>query len=164
MQAAITGHLVFSTVHTKDTIGTIFRLLDLGVEPYLVAQGLHIVLAQRLVRKLCQYCKKAVTPTPQQLAVLADADAAANPPAKIFVPFGCPRCLGTGYSGRQAFFELLVVTDQMRNVILRNGSLHEIQAAANAGKFVRLQQAAYQLVTEGISPYEEVERMVGRER
>src|SRR5204863_3377042 len=70
MQAAITGHLVFSTVHTKDTIGTIFRLLDLGVEPYLIAQGLHIVLAQRLVRQLCAYCKKATTPTAEQKAAM----------------------------------------------------------------------------------------------
>src|SRR5438094_493150 len=70
LQAAITGHLVFSTVHSKDTIGTIFRLLDLGVEPYLIAQGLHIVLAQRLVRQLCPYCKKPVTPTDEQKAAM----------------------------------------------------------------------------------------------
>src|SRR4029434_9140595 len=66
MQAAITGHLVFSTVHTKDAFGTVFRLLDLGVEPYLLAQGLHVVLAQRLVRQLCPFCKKKNPITPEQ--------------------------------------------------------------------------------------------------
>src|SRR4029078_3237005 len=104
VRRAITWHLLLSTVHTKDTIGTIFRLLDLGVEPYLIAQGLHLVLAQRLVRQLCPYCKKPVRPTAEQAARLPDGGKGIN---KIYVPGGCPRCLSTGYSGRRAFFELL---------------------------------------------------------
>src|SRR5436190_19891381 len=111
MQAAITGHLVFSTVHTKDTIGTIFRLLDLGVEPYLIAQGLHVVLAQRLVRQLCPHCKQAEAPTPEQAAKLATT---VGKLAQVYVPRGCPRCLNTGFSGRRGFFELLSATDQLR--------------------------------------------------
>lgn len=161
MQAAITGHLVFSTVHTKDTIGTIFRLLDLGVEPYLVGQGLHLVLAQRLVRRLCPYCKKPANPTPEQRAVMGEM--AANL-VKIFVPHGCQRCLGTGFSGRQAFFELLRVNDELRDLILRSPTMQEIQAILNKGRFVKLQHSAYELVVQGISPFEEVERMVGREK
>ena len=161
MQAAITGHLVFSTVHTKDTIGTIFRLLDLGVEPYLVAQGLHVVLAQRLVRRLCPYCKKPVNPTPEQRAAKGEAGAAVN---KIYIPNGCMRCLGTGYAGRQAFFELLRVTDSLRDVILRSPTLHDIQAMISQAKFVTLKQSAYQLVADGSAPFDEVERIAGRER
>ncbi len=161
MQAAITGHLVFSTVHTKDTVGTIFRLLDLGVEPYLVAQGLHIVLAQRLVRRLCPYCKKPTNPTPDQQQALGDANVKA---AKIFVPKGCARCLGTGFAGRQAFFELMVVKDALRDVILRNPTMHDIATAINTGKFLKLSHAAYKLVADGTSPFDEVERIVGRER
>jgi len=75
MQAAITGHLVFSTVHTRDTVGTIFRLRDLGVEPYMLGQGLQLVIAQRLVRQLCPFCKQAVTPTLKQLQTLGPANA-----------------------------------------------------------------------------------------
>jgi general secretion pathway protein E len=161
MQAAITGHLVFSTVHTKDTVGTIFRLLDLGVEPYLVAQGLHVVLAQRLARRLCPYCKKPINPSPDQRRAMGEAGAKVS---KIYGPKGCIRCLGTGYSGRQAFFELLVVTDVLRDVVLRNPSMMDIQTAISGGKFVKLAQAAYQLVADGTSPFDEIERIVGRER
>ncbi len=161
MQAAITGHLVFSTVHTKDTIGTIFRLLDLGVEPYLVAQGLHVVLAQRLARRLCPYCKKPINPSPEQRTSMGEVGANV---VKIFAPRGCARCLGTGYAGRQAFFELLVVNDALRDVILSNPSMQDIQNAIVKGKFVRLQQAAYRLVADGTCPFDEIERIVGRDR
>lgn len=161
MQAAITGHLVFSTVHTKDTVGTIFRMLDLGVEPYLVAQGLHVVLAQRLARRLCPYCKKPVNPTSEQRTAMGDAG---KDVVKIFAPRGCVKCLGTGFFGRQAFFELLVVKDELRDVILANPSMQDIQNAIYKGKFIKLQQAAYRLVAEGTSPFDEIERIVGRDR
>lgn len=159
MQAAITGHLVFSTLHTKDAIGSIFRLIDLGVEPYLVAQGLHVVLAQRLVRRLCPYCKRPVNVTPEQRQIMGDI--AANV-AKIYVPKGCIRCLGTGYAGRQAFYEMLTVNDALRDVILKTPNMQEISAAMAGQKFVKLQQAAYQLVTDGTSPFDEVQSVVGR--
>jgi type II secretory ATPase GspE/PulE/Tfp pilus assembly ATPase PilB-like protein len=159
MQAAITGHLVFSTLHTKDSVGSIFRLLDLGVEPYLVAQALHVVLAQRLVRRLCPYCKKPVTATAEQKQLMGAAGANVS---KIYVPKGCMRCLGTGYAGRQAFYEMLTVNDQLRDVILNNPSMQAISAALSDQKFVSLQQAAYQLVAEGVSPFDEVQSVVGR--
>ena len=160
MQAAITGHLVFSTIHTKDTIGTIFRLLDLGVEPYLIAQGLHVALAQRLVRKLCPYCKRPVSPTPKQRAAMGKI---AEKVDKIYIRHGCARCLGTGFAGRQAFFELLRFNDKLRDVILREPSIQEIQAALIDTKFTPLSQNAYQLVASGVSPFDEVERIIGRE-
>ena len=108
MQAAITGHLVFSTVHSRDSIGTIFRLLDLGLEPYLVASGLQLVLAQRLVRQLCPACKVPTKPTPEQLAKMGQAGEGVE---KIYTPRGCPRCVGTGYAGRRGVFELLKVSE-----------------------------------------------------
>jgi general secretion pathway protein E len=159
MQAAITGHLVFSTVHTTNTIGSIFRLLDLGVEPYLVAQGLHLVLAQRLVRQLCQYCKRPSKPTAEQLLRMGDAG---KELAQVFVPKGCPRCLGTGYAGRRAFFELLRTTDELRDVITTTRTMEEIKRVLNDGKFVRLEQAGYQLVAEGAASLEEIEAAVGK--
>ncbi|HWP40584.1 MAG TPA: ATPase, T2SS/T4P/T4SS family [Tepidisphaeraceae bacterium] len=160
MQAAITGHLVFSTVHTKDTVGTIFRLLDLGIEPYMVAQGLHVVLAQRLIRKLCPYCKKPVNPLPEQRQAMGEIGARVQ---KIYQPVGCARCLGTGFSGRQAFFELLRVNDALRDVILRNPTMQEIQAVLGKGRFVTLRQSAYQLVAAGVTPFEEVDRIASRD-
>jgi len=159
MQAAITGHLVFSTVHTKDTVGTIFRLLDLGVEPYLVAQGLHIVLAQRLVRQLCPFCKKPTKPTDEQLQQMGPAGENVQ---KIFVPGGCPKCLGTGFSGRRAFFEMMRNNDELRDVILKAPTMQEIAAVLAKQKFIRLSHSGYQLVADGVVNFAEIDRAVGR--
>lgn len=160
MQAAITGHLVFSTVHTTSTIGTIFRLLDLGVEPYLVAQGLHVVIAQRLVRQLCRYCKKPVKPTPDERSRMGEAGKGVE---QIYVPRGCPRCLGTGFAGRRAFFEMLRTTDELRDVIVSpNRTTEEIKRVLGGSKFVTLEQAGYQLVAEGVSSIDEIDQAVGK--
>jgi type II secretory ATPase GspE/PulE/Tfp pilus assembly ATPase PilB-like protein len=159
MQAAITGHLVFSTVHTTSTVGTVFRLLDLGVEPYLVAQGLHLVLAQRLVRQLCPYCKKAVRPTPEQLARMPNEGQGVT---KIYVPNGCARCLSTGFSGRRAFFELLRTTDELREVIVRNPTMTDVNNALQSTRFEKLQQTGMQLVADGVVSFEEIDKAVGR--
>jgi type II secretory ATPase GspE/PulE/Tfp pilus assembly ATPase PilB-like protein len=158
MQAAMTGHLVFSTVHAKDTIGTVFRLLDLGVEPFLVASGLHVVISQRLVRQLCPYCKKQLTPTPQQLARMGEAAANVR---RIYAPVGCQRCLGTGYAGRRAIFELLRTSEKLREIILKSPSVSDIQSALAGGRFARLTHSGYVLVAQGITSMEEVERLVG---
>lgn len=159
MQAAITGHLVFSTLHTKDTIGTVFRLLDLGVEPYLVAQALHVVLAQRLVRKLCPHCRRVVQPTEQQVQKMGKW---AEGVKQIYEPRGCPRCLGTGHIGRRAVFELLSTTDEMRSAILKNPSVEDIRKTLEGTPFMRLRDHGYQLVAEGICAFDEIERAVGR--
>jgi general secretion pathway protein E len=159
MQAAITGHLVFSTVHTTSTVGTIFRLLDLGVEPYLIAQGLHLVLAQRLVRQLCPYCKKPTKPTPEQLAKMPNHGEGVK---QIFVPVGCKRCLSTGFSGRRAFFELLRTTDELRDAIVKSPTMADINKTLANTRFEKLQQTGYQLVADGTVPFDEIERAVGR--
>ncbi len=160
MQAAITGHLVFSTLHTKDTIGTVYRLLDLGVEPFLLAQGLQLVLAQRLVRQLCPNCKKAITPTPEQITRMGDAGQNVK---KIYTHRGCRKCLRTGYQGRRAVFEMLQTSDALRDAIARNATMAEItQAAANGQNFLKLLHNGYQLVAEGVVSIEEIERTIGR--
>jgi general secretion pathway protein E len=159
MQASITGHLVFSTVHTKDTIGTVFRLLDLGVEPYLLAQGIQVVVAQRLVRQLCPVCKMSRPITPEQRAKMGPAGQDA---VLTWVPRGCGRCLGTGYAGRRAFFEMLSVDQGLREAISRSPSLREINEALSGTPFRRLNQAGFQLVAQGVVPFEEIERAVGR--
>jgi type II secretory ATPase GspE/PulE/Tfp pilus assembly ATPase PilB-like protein len=160
MQAAITGHMVFSTVHTRDTIGTVFRLRDLGVEPYLMGQGLQLVIAQRLVRQLCPFCKKAVAATPRQREALGSANSGVQ---QLFKPVGCVRCLNTGHSGRRAYFELLVSNERLADAILTNPSRHEIINMLGASNFVSLRQSAYQLVADGFVAFDEVEHDLGVE-
>jgi type II secretory ATPase GspE/PulE/Tfp pilus assembly ATPase PilB-like protein len=158
MQAAITGHLVFSTVHAQNTTGTIFRLLDLGAEPYLVSQALHLVLAQRLVRQLCPACKQAVAPTAEQLKKMGPASANVK---RIFEPRGCVRCLNTGFSGRRAIFELLTATDELRDLITKTPTAAQIYSALSSTPFQRLQTSGFDLVARGIAPFAEVDRIVG---
>ncbi len=158
MQAAMTGHLVYTTVHAKDSIGAIFRLLDLGVEAYLVANALDIILAQRLIRVLCEHCKKAVKPTPAQNMKMGKALGGVP---QIHVPTGCKHCLRTGFLGRRAAFELLDFTEQMRDVILENPTIHRIHEIAKQGLYTSLQQFGFQLVAEGITSLDEIERVSG---
>ena len=159
MQASITGHLVFSTVHTKDTVGALFRLLDLGVEPYLLAQGLQVIVAQRLVRKLCPHCKLAKPITPQQAAKMGSM---AEGITATYIPIGCQKCLGTGYAGRRGFFELLTATDALREAISHNPNIKDVTAALADTPFRKLSQAGYELVADGSVPFDEVEKAVGR--
>lgn len=158
MQAAMTGHLVYTTVHSKDSIGAIFRLLDLGVEAYLVANALNVILAQRLVRVLCESCKKAVKPTPtQNLKMGHQLDGV----PKIYAPTGCKRCLRTGFIGRRALFELLEVNDATRDVILKTPTIQGIREIATQGLFMTLQQFGFHLVAQGVTSMDEIERVSG---
>jgi type II secretory ATPase GspE/PulE/Tfp pilus assembly ATPase PilB-like protein len=160
MQAAMTGHLVYTTVHSKDTIGAVFRLLDLGVEGYLVANALDVILAQRLVRVLCPTCKKAVNPTPSQNLKMGKL---LEGVPQIYVPTGCRRCLKTGYLGRRAVFELLDFNQQMRDVVLETPTIHKIHEIAKQGLFMTLQQFGFQLVSQGATAFDEIERVAGSE-
>jgi general secretion pathway protein E len=160
MQAAMTGHLVYTTVHSKDTIGAIFRLLDLGVEAYLVANALDIILAQRLVRVLCPRCKKAVNPTPAQNLKMGKL---LEGVPQIFVPAGCTRCLRTGFMGRRALFELLEVNEQIRDVVLETPTIQKIHEIARQGLFMTLRQFGFQLVAQGVTAFDEIERVTGSE-
>jgi general secretion pathway protein E len=159
MQASITGHLVFSTVHTKDSAGTIFRLLDLGVEPYMISQGLHMVIAQRLVRTLCPHCKRAVPVTPAIIKTLGERHASIM---RVYEPIGCKACLGTGHIGRRAIFELMIFDEQLRSVIARTPTIPEIQDALKNTQFVKLMDNGYDLVAKGLVSISEVERTVGK--
>ncbi len=158
MQAAMTGHLVYTTVHAKDSIGAIFRLLDLGVEAYLVANALDLILAQRLIRVLCDACKKPVTTTPAQnmkMGRLMDGV------PRIYVPGGCRRCLRTGFHGRRGIFELLEFNQPMRDVVLESPTIHKIHEIAKQGLFMTLQQFGFQLVAQGITSFDEIDRVAG---
>ncbi len=158
MQAAMTGHLVFSTVHAKDTVAAIFRLLDLRVEPYLVANSVSLVLAQRLVRTLCPYCKAEI-PVPPGLA--SRMGRYGKGVTKSCTPVGCKNCLKTGFRGREALFELLDVSDDLRDIILSNPNIAAMKKIINEGQFTTLAEFGWKLVAEGRTSVEEVDRVAG---
>jgi len=158
MQAANSGHNVLTTVHAKDTIGVVFRLLDLGVEPYLVGSTLNLILAQRLIRTLCPHCKVERNAKPSEIIKLGKSVEGAP---KLAEPAGCDQCFGTGYIGRRAIFELLEVTDDVRDVILRDPNIASIKKAVEMTVFTPLKQAAFDLVMAGETSMGEVQRVVG---
>jgi general secretion pathway protein E len=160
MQAAMTGHLVYSTVHSKDSIGAIFRLLDLGVESYLVANAINLIIAQRLIRLLCDNCKKGIVPTPAQTMRMGRSIEGV---ARIYSPQACTMCLGTGFVGRRALFELLEFNDQLRDVVLKKPTISEIRSVLSQGLFMSLQQYGYQLVAQGLTCVEEIDRVATSE-
>lgn len=158
MQAAMTGHVVFSTVHARDTISAVFRLLDLGAEPYLVANALDLVLAQRLVRVLCENCKTAVPLTPGQITRMGKGYVTG---AKTYHAVGCVRCLRTGFKGRRAIFELLDFNTELRDIVLKQPSVQAMRKVIEAGLFTTLSQSAYRLVCDGVTPIDEAEKVAG---
>ncbi len=159
MQATMTGHLVLSTVHAQDTISTVFRLLDLGADPNLVASSLNIVLAQRLVRVLCTHCRKRRTPTPDERKRMGSLA-----PDFIYEATGCARCLGTGYFGRRALFEMLEINERLKDVMLQKPTLLALKAAAKTPGFVTLRADGYRLIAQGVTTKSEVDRVIGLER
>ncbi len=165
MQAAMTGHLVFSTVHAKDTVAAIFRLLDLGVEPYLVANALDLVLAQRLVRVLCTNCRREVPLSPGESSklggILSKHSGSSNTANHVYTPTGCARCLRTGYVGRRAIFELLEFNDALRDIVLQEPSIQAIKKVIEADLFTTLRTFGLRLAAQGLTSLEEVNQVAG---
>ncbi|GIW76438.1 MAG: hypothetical protein KatS3mg104_1501 [Phycisphaerae bacterium] len=157
MQAAMTGHLVFSTVHSRDTLGSVFRLLDLGIEPFQITSGLNLLLAQRLVRTLCPYCKQPAAPTEEQLREMGEPYKDLE---RIYRAVGCQKCLGTGYAGRRGVFELMTIDDRIRSAITRNNQGEIMQALAQS-RFQNLKMHGFSLVAEGVTTFDEVDRVIG---
>jgi len=129
IQASLTGHLVFSTLHTNDAPGAVARLLDLGIEPYLVSSSLLAVLAQRLVRRICQNCKESYEPDPQIIEQL-NISGLIKPGAPLWRGRGCDECLNTGYHGRTGIYELMMIDDDVRGQIQRHDSAAVMKASA----------------------------------
>jgi len=153
VQASLTGHLVFSTLHTNDAAGACTRLVDMGVEPYLVASSLEAVLAQRLVRVLCKQCKQPdISPTIQVFKVKLGIPAETT----IYRSVGCRDCRNTGFHGRQAIFEWMDTDNEIRQLILKNASSDEIRNAARKGGMRMLAEDGWRLVRMGVTTVEEV--------
>jgi general secretion pathway protein E len=156
IQASLTGHLVFSTLHTNDAPGAITRLQDMGVEGYLVASVLEGVLAQRLVRRICPACRVPDTPSKADLDALG-VDAAAD--AVLFRGKGCEDCRGTGYRGRSGIYELFVIDEDARSLILKRASTRDIRHHAMARGMVTLRMDGWKRACEGVTTVEEILRV-----
>ena len=152
-QAALTGHLVFSTLHTNDAPSAVTRLVNLGVEPYLVAATLRGVLAQRLVRKVCSHCKAKVEPDERLAATIK---AAGGDPESVWQGTGCSRCRSTGYAGRIGIFELLVPDAEMLEAIARGDSLQSLRVRLADSGFHTLREDGWEKVAAGLTTPEEV--------
>jgi general secretion pathway protein E len=153
VQASLTGHLVFSTLHTNDAPGALTRLVDMGVEPYLVASSLEAVLAQRLVRVLCKHCKQ---PDNSGTAQAFKAKLGIPADKTIYKSVGCRECRNTGFFGRHAIFEWMDTDEAIRRLILENASTDLISAAARKGGMRTLAEDGWRLVAAGVTTVEEV--------
>ena len=169
IQAALTGHLVLSTLHTNDAAGAVTRLVDMGIEPFLVSSSLIAIMAQRLVRVLCQKCKEAYKPTENELALIGITPP--SPPlikggmggGAFFKKVGCDECLGTGYLGRTGIYELLEVDDDIRRVILQGGDSRSVRAEADKKGMKGMMADGADKVIQGITSVEEVLRVIQEE-
>jgi type II secretion system protein E len=156
IQASLTGHLVFSTLHTNDAPTALTRLVDMGIEPYLVASSLEAVVAQRLVRVICPQCKeqlstREVMPLRQRFGNVL--------PGSLYKGQGCTHCQGTGYRGRVGIFEMMVVTDDIRSLILENASARELRRVASRQGTTSLREDGFRHLSEGRTTIEEILRV-----
>ena len=156
VQASLTGHLVLATLHTNDAAGAVTRLVDMGVEPFLLASSLLGVLAQRLVRRLCRQCHRPYTPDSAEQTVISYGK---KPPAQIYAPVGCPACNWTGYSGRSGIYELLKVDDEVRRMIHDVEAEHSLRLYGAEHGMVSLREDGMRWVAAGETALEEVLRV-----
>ena len=157
IQAALTGHMVFSTLHTNDSPATVTRLRDMGVQPFLITATVEAILAQRLVRRICGECKEEYVPDAETLADLeltSDQVAGKN----FFRGRGCDKCSGSGYKGRLGLYELLIMTDELRDLVVRNASTEEIRDLARKAGMVTLRDSGMENMFLGHTTADEVIR------
>ncbi|MBX4189819.1 GspE/PulE family protein [Candidatus Parcubacteria bacterium] len=169
LQAALTGHLVLSTIHTNDSAGTVPRLIDLKINPQVIAPAIHVAMAQRLVRKLCPQCKKEEElqeinskKITELLTPIKDTfKLSLSLPIKVYGPVGCKECNNTGYKGRTGVYEAFIITPELERLILSSPSISGIQALAVSQGMITMLQDAYLKLLEGVTSIEEIERILG---
>jgi general secretion pathway protein E len=159
IQSSLTGHLVFSTLHTNDAAGAVTRLLDLGVEPYLVSSSLIAIIAQRLVRKICPECRQPAQPTAQELSELGLGAAADNRDAHFYVGKGCDRCFQTGYRGRTGIYEVMLIGEKIQDLIYRRETAGVIKKIALEAGMQTLRMDGARKVLAGVTTVSEVLRV-----
>jgi len=167
---ALTGHLVFSTLHTNDAAGAIPRLIDLGIKPPFIASSTNLIIAQRLIRRLCPDCKEAYKPSSEIIESAKKIFSLVSPKSGFDIPKdisvfykakGCPKCHGLGYKGRIGVFELFTIGEEIEKLILKSASSYEIQAKAMEEGMVTLLQDGMLKTVEGITSLEEIQRIIG---
>ena len=159
VQSALTGHLVFSTLHTNDAPGAVTRLFDMGVEPFLLSSVLRGVVAQRLVRMLCPHCREAYLPDGQELEKLGAARSAYRPGQPLYRAKGCPDCLDTGYRGRMAIYEIMPVSDALKRLIVDKADANVLGACALSEAMRNLRHDGMLKVIAGLTSLTEVARV-----
>jgi len=158
IKAALTGHLVLSTLHTNTASGSVVRLINMGVEPFLIASSVILVIAQRLVRKLCPECRKPYVPLPEVAERYGLFDKNRNI-STLYKPGGCKRCMNSGYSGRSAIIECMRITPAIKDLLFKRAQEYEIENVAVQEGMVTLRENGIENVKEGITPLEEVLRI-----
>jgi len=159
IQASLTGHLVFATLHTNDALSAILRLQDMGLEPYLVASSLNMVQAQRLVRRLCPHCREPRPVTPEDWTMLEVISEDYPEVTEIYDARGCDQCMDTGYAGRIAIYEMAYVSEAMRNAIHEGKGLPAMRRIAKKENMITLRQDVARHVAAGVTSIEEVLRV-----
>ena len=158
IKASLTGHLVLSTLHTNDAPSTINRLLNMGVEPFLVASSVNIIVAQRLARRICADCREPVKLSPEVLVNVGLPEAEAKH-TEVFYGKGCNKCSGTGYRGRVALYECMVMTEELKDFVLNGASSAEIKREAVRGNMETLRASGLRFLKDGVTTVEEVLRV-----
>ena len=161
IQASLTGHLVFSTLHTNSAAGALPRLLDMEAEPFLLASSMTCIVAQRVVRKICDQCKETFDPAPEVVADIKNYLGDLAPPGtfKLYRGRKCEVCNDTGYQGRIGIFEVLPVTEKIGRLILEHKPAVDIEKAAEGSGMILMKQDGYLKALEGITALEEVLRV-----
>ena len=165
IRAALTGHLVFSTMHTRHSVGAASRLIDMGIEPHLILASLNGVMAQRLVRLVCQTCREPDAPAGKPFAALWQRETGAAPPESHLRQLtrgrGCAECNGTGYRGRTAIFELLILDEELKRLILESATAELYRKAVASGRFRTMLCRGLEKASAGLTTLEEVLRVTG---
>ncbi len=157
IKAAQTGHLVLSTLHTNDSAATLMRLANMGVPAFNIASSVILIVAQRLARKLCTQCKRPEDIPPESLLQAGFNEQDIDGSWQAYGPLGCDHCFGTGYKGRMGIYEVMPITDDMRQVIMRNGSVLDIAEQAKKEGMRTLRQSGLLKVKQGLTSLEEIE-------
>jgi type IV pilus assembly protein PilB len=158
IQAALTGHLVFSTLHTNDATSAITRRVNMGVEPYLISAALNVVLAQRLVRRVCSKCRQPYEPPRTLRKALERMEAGIE---TFYRGAGCRRCRNTGFSGRIGVHEIMLLDDELRDAIVADTSVGRLRQLAMRHGMITLRHDGFRKVREGVTTIDEVIRVAG---
>ncbi|MGW8180793.1 MAG: GspE/PulE family protein, partial [bacterium] len=160
IEAALTGHMVLSTLHTNDAPGALTRLTEMGVEPFLTASAIECVLAQRLARRLCSECKEAYEPTDEALKQNGFPEEVLGEGIKLYKPKGCPRCNNSGYKGRLGLYEVMLVSEAIERLTVERKSADEISRVAQAEGMATLREDGIDKVLKGLTSVEEIGRVI----